>query len=668
MTWLDHESLVCVVDDELITITLPKDLKDIDVKEFETSTLYKFKELVDISNIQYNIKKDKMIFSAKNKVNTNSHRFGDDGILFDKLFVRHWDQFILPNQYQQLYSLDINKNDKIDNKKGINKWEVKGSPKNLLKYTDLESPVLPFGDNNDYDISPDGKWLVFTSKISGNEKATTTTQGIYLLQLDSTSFRNTPKPLNKPFTGAASFPKFSKDGKKIAWLQMKNNIYESDKNHIHWYDISTQQVNKVDLSYWDRSPNSLLWNDESNKFIVTANDIGINKLYIIDIKSNKVRRMNKYDSVSEVQLLKEDILLLKLSSFQQPYEFYTMEIDNYYKLIQQSNIHKDLLKPYELQEQQSFFFEGKNNKKVHGFIIPPKEHRYWRKYPLAFLIHGGPQGAWLNQWSYRWNPQVFAQQGYATVMINPTGSTGYGQNFTDAIKGDWGGAPFEDLMLGLNYVLENYNYIDGSRACALGASYGGYMINWLNGHTDRFRCLVNHDGMFDAVSAYYSTDELYFNEHDFAGKPWENPETYTKFSPSSYVWKWSTPTLIIHSQKDYRLTIDQGLSAFTALQRRGVPSRLLYFPDENHWVLKPQNSLRWHKEIFSWINRYARPYLMSNENIHNKKSESDMALKVERNSGDNNDICINADIDCDENFNDRFSSKKQTVFKVQKED
>jgi dipeptidyl aminopeptidase/acylaminoacyl peptidase len=264
-------------------------------------------------------------------------------------------------------------------------------------------------------------------------------------------------------------------------------------------------------------------------------------------------------------------------------------------------------------EPEPFTFTGAHGDVVHGWLVRPAGFDQTKRYPLAFLIHGGPQGSFGNHFHYRWNPQVYAGAGYAAVMIDFHGSTGYGQAFTDSINRDWGGAPYEDLMKGLDHVLERHPFLDGSRVAALGASYGGYMINWIAGHTERFRCLVNHDGVFDERSMYFETEELWFPEWEHGGTPWQHPERYAAFDPQAHVEAWKTPMLVIHGARDYRVPESQGLAAFTALQRRGVPSRLLHFPDENHWVLKPKNSLLWHETVLGWLEQWTRTEAASDE-------------------------------------------------------
>jgi len=253
---------------------------------------------------------------------------------------------------------------------------------------------------------------------------------------------------------------------------------------------------------------------------------------------------------------------------------------------------------------EPFWFTGAHGDKVEGFLVKPPNFDASKKYPVKFLIHGGPQGAWGDDWSYRWNPELFAANGYVVIMINFHGSTGYGQKFIDAINGDWGGAPFEDLMKGLDYAEKTYPFIDNDRECALGASYGGFMANWVLGHTDRFKCIVSHDGMFNTVSAWGTTEELWFNNWEFKGTPYTNPEMYEKWSPRNSALKFKTPTLVVHGQLDYRLDVSEGLQLFTTLQIMGVPSKMLYFPDEGHWVLKPQNSQLWYKTVNDWVDRW----------------------------------------------------------------
>jgi dipeptidyl aminopeptidase/acylaminoacyl peptidase len=271
-----------------------------------------------------------------------------------------------------------------------------------------------------------------------------------------------------------------------------------------------------------------------------------------------------------------------------------------------SHLNDTTLANVAMQPVESFWFAGAGGAKVQGFLLKPPRFSKDEKYPVKFLIHGGPQGQWGDEWSFRWNAELFAADGYVVIMINPRGSTGYGQAFVDGVNKDWGGKPYIDLMNGLDYAEKTYPFIDKNRECALGASYGGYMIDWILGHTNRFKCLVSHDGMFNTESAYGTTEELWFPEWEFGDTPWNNREGYRKWSPHLFAAQFKTPTLVVHGQLDYRLDVSEGFQLFTTLQRLNIPSKMLYFPDEGHWVLKPQNSELWYKTVNGWVDSYLK--------------------------------------------------------------
>ena len=315
-----------------------------------------------------------------------------------------------------------------------------------------------------------------------------------------------------------------------------------------------------------------------------------------------------YDDDLAITSNGERVVFTRMSIYA-PTEIYTRDIaeEKWPPVAHQlTHVNDEILSRVDVTELNFFLFKGANNDRVQGFLVKPPNFDASKKYPVKFLIHGGPQGAWGDDWSYRWNPELFAANGYVVIMINFHGSTGYGQKFIDAINGDWGGAPFEDLMKGLDYAEKTYPFIDKDRECALGASYGGYAINWILGHTDRFKCLVSHDGMFNAESAWGTTEELWFNNWEFKGTPYDNRAGYEKWSPHQYAKNFKTPTLVIHSQRDYRLDVSEGLQLFTTLQMEGVPSKMLYFPDEGHWVLKPQNSKLWYETVNAWVDQWTK--------------------------------------------------------------
>ncbi|KAK9681021.1 Dipeptidyl-peptidase 5 [Basidiobolus ranarum] len=466
---------------------------------------------------------------------------------------------------------------------------------------ELESPVDPFGDAGDYDISPDGKEIAFISKRPGRDQAWETDINVYVVPSNG---GKSPKSLTDQNAGQTASPAYSPDGKTLAWLQMERRGFESDRKRIILHDRTKQKSSYYNKN-WDRSPNSIAWSFDSKTLYLPTQEYGRVKLFAANIRDGKIQAITQKGSTASVSVLNEDTLFLTQNAMHHPNEFYTMKI-NGTNLKQLSHIHatKDLYLP----EPEDFWFTGAKGDKVHGWILKPFDFDPKKKYPVAFLVHGGPQGAWTDSWSSRWNPQIYASAGNVMIAINPRGSTGYGQKFTDEISRNWGGLPYEDLMKGLDYVFERYRFTDKSRVCALGASYGGYMMNWFNGHTHRFKCLVNHDGMFSSASTYYSTEELWFHEWEFGGKPWESEakKIYDKWSPANYVQYWRTPTLVIHGGKDYRLVDGEGFSTFTALQRQNIPSRLVYFPDENHWVSKHANSLRWHSEVLRWLNQWTQ--------------------------------------------------------------
>jgi len=300
----------------------------------------------------------------------------------------------------------------------------------------------------------------------------------------------------------------------------------------------------------------------------------------------------------------QDKIIFAKDSLKSPVQLYRSDLDGQnVKQITFNNQEK--LSSFAFGDYEQFKFKGWNNETVHGYVVKPANFEAGKKYPLAFLIHGGPQGSFGDHFHYRWNPQTYAGQGFVSVMIDFHGSTGYGQDFTDSISQNWGSRPFEDLQKGLDFALKKYDFIDGSNACALGASYGGYMINWIAGNwQDQFKCLVNHDGVFDNRMMYYATEELWFVEWENGGPYFKSADKHEKYNPVNYVNNWKTPMLVVQGELDYRIPVTQSLAAFTALQRKGIKSKLLYFPDENHWVLKPANSIKWHNEVYSWMHDF----------------------------------------------------------------
>jgi dipeptidyl aminopeptidase/acylaminoacyl peptidase len=477
--------------------------------------------------------------------------------------------------------------------------EAINAPRDLTP-GDHDVPPFNLGGQDMYAISPDGQELAYTSNIDEVE-ATSTNNEVFIVPMAG----GAPKKISTS-PGSDNTPLFSPDGKYLAWRSMARAGFEADKERLFLLD---RQLGKTrDLTEkFDRSVGSFTWATDVG-IAFTAEDHGQSSLYSVLIRGNKISKATEMHADDLV--FGGSHLYFTRSSINAPNEiwrhledFNVPAIGNYdgNPFGPVTHMNDALLSQIDIQPLESFTFKGANDEEVQGFLIKPPGFDPAKKYPLKFLIHGGPQGAWGNSWTYRWNAELFAANGYVVVMINFHGSTGYGQKFTDSISGDWGGKPYVDLMKGLDYVEKTYPFIDKNREAALGASYGGYMANWLLGHTDRFKCIVSHDGIFDTESAYGTTEELWFPEWEFKGPPWKNRELYRKFSPHLFADKFKTPTLVVHGQLDFRLDVSEGFQLFTTLQRLKVPSKMLYFPDEGHWVLKPQNSRLWWKTVNDWV-------------------------------------------------------------------
>ncbi|MDY0061360.1 MAG: S9 family peptidase [Myxococcota bacterium] len=506
------------------------------------------------------------------------------GKLYDRLFVRHWDTW------------------KDGKRRHPFVWQPGGPPpRDLLPGVDGDCPSKPWGGVEEVAVSPDGREAVLTARVAGREEAWSVDFNLWRVSLGEPG---EPTCLTCDNLAWDTTPAYSPDGKTLAYLAMARPGFEADRFGIKLRDLATGRVRAV-ADGWDRSAGGLLWAADGKRLFTVAENLGQRSLFAIDPAAGRVTTLLAQGSVGMPVLLGRDRLLFSLDTLTAPADLFSLQLDGK-NLRQLTRLNEDRLRGVGFGVPEQFTFTGADADTVYGYLVPPVWRDPAAPVPVAFLIHGGPQGSFGNHFHYRWNPQTYAGAGYAAVMIDFHGSTGYGQAFTDRIRGDWGGAPYEDLMKGLDAALARYPWLDGSRVCALGASYGGYMVNWIAGQTDRFRCLVVHDGNLDEKMAYYDTEELWFPEWEHGGTPWENPEGYAKHNPVDHVARWKTPMLVIHGGLDYRVVDTQGISTFNVLQRRGIPSKFLYFPDENHWVLKPHNSIQWHETVTGWLDQWLK--------------------------------------------------------------
>ena len=477
---------------------------------------------------------------------------------------------------------------------------VGGGPARDLTAGARDVPPFSLGGPDDYDVSPDGQEVCY-SMNSDPVPAVSTNADLYVVAIAG------GQPRKITFTpGADSSPRYSPDGKYIAWRAQLRAGYESDRWRLMTLERSTGKFNNLTENL-DRWVNSFTWAPDSASLFFTMNDRGRQDIHVIPLTGGAVRMAASADAELDDMQLTHDgkRMVYTQHSGVSPPEIYRASSTGGLA-VALTHLNDQMLSDYQLQPLEEFWVDGAEGAKVQSFLIRPPNFVATRRYPVVFLIHGGPQGFWGHAWSYRWNAQVFASAGYVVVMPNPRGSTGYGQKFIDDINNDWGGRAFDDIMAVTDQVVANVPYADASKMVAAGASYGGYMIDWILGHTQRFKALVSHDGVYDLTSEFGATEELWFPLWEYGGTPWDKPENYAKWSPSNFVKEFHTPTLVVHGEQDFRVPYTQGLQLFTALQLQKVPSKLLVFPDEGHWVLKPQNSVLWYKTVIDWLDSWAK--------------------------------------------------------------
>lgn len=505
------------------------------------------------------------------------------GVVFDRLFVRHWDAWN-EGRLNRLFVADLPAKGTV------------GAATLVSGGVAGDVPSRPFGDATEYAWAPDGRSLAFSARAADRVEPWSTNFDIYLASADGTGAPRNLTASNPAWDTGATF---SPDGGTLYYRAMKRPGFEADRFALMAMDLATGATREI-APKWDRSADTIQLSKDGTRIYTTAQDLGEHPLFAVDIASGSVTEVVGDGTVAAFDLQNGQLAFAR-NSLTTGDQVFVGGIDGApLRAITPSA--SEMLDDVRFGDYEQFTFKGWNGDTVHGYVVKPWNYVDGRKYPVAFLIHGGPQGSFGNGWSYRWNPQTYAGQGYAVVMIDFHGSTGYGQKFTDAISQHWGDRPLEDLQKGWAAAQKKYAFLDADRACALGASYGGYMVNWIAGNWNRpWKCLVNHDGVFDQRMMGYSTEELWFTEWEQGGTPYDVPKNYEKFNPVNHVDRWRVPMLVIHGQQDFRIPVEQGLAAFTALQRRGIESKFLYFPDENHWVLKPQSSVLWHDTVNDWL-------------------------------------------------------------------
>jgi dipeptidyl aminopeptidase/acylaminoacyl peptidase len=513
------------------------------------------------------------------------------GHLYDRLFVRHWDALVRRPPFAALHRARVD----AAWRQGHGRAAAA-----VAKGIDGDVPSKPFGDDTEFAFSPDGKTVYFDVRIAGKTEPWSTNFDVYSVPADGSS---APKNLTAANLAWDAYPLPSNDGKTLYYLAMKVPGFEADRFGIMALDLASGKTHELDPS-WDRSAGPLQLSADGKTLYTTTDDNGDHALFGIDVASGKATRLVGDGTVTGVAVGAKDLIVAK-QDFQHPTDLYRYADG---KLAQITDVNAQRLADIRFSKATWFTFKGWNGDSVHGYAMPPVDAKPGEKYPVVFLIHGGPQNAWTNEFHYRWTPETYAGAGFGVVAINFHGSTGYGQAFTDAISQHWGDRPLEDLQKGWDAALKQFPYLDGSRACASGASYGGYMTYWIAGVWNKpWKCLIDHDGVFDTRMMYYATEELWFEEHENGGTQYEHPQNYEKFNPIDHVKDWRVPMLVVHSDHDYRIPVTQGIGAFTALQRRGIPSEFLHYPDESHWVQKPQNSVLWHDTVNAWLKKWTTP-------------------------------------------------------------
>jgi len=519
----------------------------------------------DASSLNSSVEIDKQLERTENKAR-----------IIDHLFYRHWNRW-LDNKRRHIFVMPST---------GGSAWDVTPG--------DFNTPTVSLGSQRDFTISPDSKEIAFVRNIDANIALSTNNDIFVVPTTGGTIRRITQNPAND------NQPVYSPDGMYIAYRAMIRPGYEADQYDLMLYDRNTKEIRNL-TSEFDLSVGEIVWAPSCEKIYFSSPDQKCIVIVSVEIKNSRIKLVILDGCNTNICVTPdEESLFYKRSYIDVPHEIYSCDIEGN-RCFQVTFMNQPVLDQLEMNSIDDFWFPSFDGQIVQGLLLKPPFFDPAKTYPAILLIHGGPQGAWRDEFHYRWNAQLFASSGYIVIMINFRGSRGYGQDFCDMVRKNWGGGPYRDIMIGLDYAIESYPYIQSTKIAAAGGSYGGFMVNWIAGHTDRFKCLVSHAGITDMVSFYGATEELWFPEWEFEGTPYTNMDQYEKWSPIIHAKNFRTPTLVIHGEQDFRVPVDQGLQMFTALKRQDVPSRLLYFPDEGHFIQKPQNARMWWKTVLEWI-------------------------------------------------------------------
>lgn len=513
----------------------------------------------------------------------NRSAAGSQVRVYEELLYRHWNRWD-DGRRSHIFVASLAGGDVID----------------VLAGQDYHAPPPPFGDSKDYTFSADGQSIVFVTK-TGSDQAWHTNADLYEVSVNG----GEPRLLTSGFRGGERHPAFSPDGTRIAFLSQTRAGFESDRWRLMVRDLSTGATTELPRDF-PQSVSEFAWLPDAGGIVFTAQHLQRNVVFRVD-ESGRVRELSRWGNSTQLSVARaRGTIAFVNAAIHRPGQVFTLSADAGGAPERVTDLNAERLAGVVMHAAEDISWVGADGRTVRGMLVRPPQFRAGERYPLLVLIHGGPQGAWLDTFHSRWNAQAFASGGYVTVLLNPRGSTGFGQPFVDQVSRDWGGRVYIDVMAGVEHAAR-FAFVDSTRIGAAGGSYGGYMVNWINGHSDRFDVLVSHAGIYNLEAFYGSTEELWFPEWEFGASPWENRTLYEQWSPHRFAQNFRTPTLVIHGALDYRVPDSQGLDLFTALRRQSVPARLVYFPDEGHFISRPQNQKAWWMETHEWLARYLEP-------------------------------------------------------------